>query len=352
MSSRHAPMSASATAILAAVAILLGGVRIDGLEREEETVGQRLRRLQTVEAELARSVQQRTLALLDSEMAVARSALDIVNNVAELATGAPVAGGAAEGIGFAIANELGEAQEAKQRGDYDGAMASLKRIIDASIPIIVEEYAGEIPNLRDFLRRRARNLAQGLTVGEPLLTFADANGAMIQQYVNLKRTVAQHEKAKADLSLFVEAPRPRASRRQEEKLDPPPPPRPPKWYEELDGTIRIMELVDLASMNGLDSASPQYRQAPTELERLQGESADMERLQRAADQEERVERAERTAAARAAMAGQPFDKSLGALDLRALLPSDWVPCQCPPAHPGAGMLVDGVQYHTPLLHCP
>ena len=33
------------------------------------------------------------------------------------------------------------------------------------------------------------------------------------------------------------------------------------------------------------------------------------------------------------------------------VPSGWVPCQCPAQHPGAGIIVNGVQYHTPLLHC-
>jgi hypothetical protein len=34
------------------------------------------------------------------------------------------------------------------------------------------------------------------------------------------------------------------------------------------------------------------------------------------------------------------------------IPPGWVPCTCPPDHPGAGIFVNGVQYHTPLLRCP
>jgi len=33
------------------------------------------------------------------------------------------------------------------------------------------------------------------------------------------------------------------------------------------------------------------------------------------------------------------------------IPPGWVPCTCPDQHPGAGIFVNGVQYHTPALHC-
>lgn len=38
--------------------------------------------------------------------------------------------------------------------------------------------------------------------------------------------------------------------------------------------------------------------------------------------------------------------------LQPQIPPGWVPCTCPSDHPNAGLFVNGVQYHTPLLHCP
>jgi hypothetical protein len=33
------------------------------------------------------------------------------------------------------------------------------------------------------------------------------------------------------------------------------------------------------------------------------------------------------------------------------IPPGWVPCTCPDQHPGAGIFVNGIQYHTPALRC-
>jgi len=33
------------------------------------------------------------------------------------------------------------------------------------------------------------------------------------------------------------------------------------------------------------------------------------------------------------------------------IPPGWVQCECPAQHPGAGIFVNGVQWHTPALHC-
>jgi hypothetical protein len=38
--------------------------------------------------------------------------------------------------------------------------------------------------------------------------------------------------------------------------------------------------------------------------------------------------------------------------LQAQIPPGWVPCTCPSDHPNAGLFVNGVQYHTPVLRCP
>jgi hypothetical protein len=34
------------------------------------------------------------------------------------------------------------------------------------------------------------------------------------------------------------------------------------------------------------------------------------------------------------------------------IPSWWIKCECPDDHPDAGMVVDGVRWHAPVLHCP
>jgi hypothetical protein len=34
------------------------------------------------------------------------------------------------------------------------------------------------------------------------------------------------------------------------------------------------------------------------------------------------------------------------------IPSWWIRCECPDDHPDAGMVVDGVRWHAPVLHCP
>ncbi|HVN80583.1 MAG TPA: hypothetical protein VMW38_16420, partial [Terriglobia bacterium] len=34
------------------------------------------------------------------------------------------------------------------------------------------------------------------------------------------------------------------------------------------------------------------------------------------------------------------------------VPSWWIRCECPNDHPDAGMVVDGVRWHAPVLHCP
>jgi hypothetical protein len=34
------------------------------------------------------------------------------------------------------------------------------------------------------------------------------------------------------------------------------------------------------------------------------------------------------------------------------VPPGWIPCQCPGDHPGLGIVVKGVQYHSPAFHCP
>ena len=39
------------------------------------------------------------------------------------------------------------------------------------------------------------------------------------------------------------------------------------------------------------------------------------------------------------------------LQIAIPIPDGWVPCTCPDQHPGAGIFVNGVQYHTPLLQC-
>jgi hypothetical protein len=41
----------------------------------------------------------------------------------------------------------------------------------------------------------------------------------------------------------------------------------------------------------------------------------------------------------------------GTFQIRIEVPPGWVPCTCPDQHPGAGIFVNGVQYHTPFLHC-
>jgi hypothetical protein len=33
------------------------------------------------------------------------------------------------------------------------------------------------------------------------------------------------------------------------------------------------------------------------------------------------------------------------------IPAGWVPCTCPAQHPGAGVFVKGVQWHSPALRC-
>ena len=37
---------------------------------------------------------------------------------------------------------------------------------------------------------------------------------------------------------------------------------------------------------------------------------------------------------------------------RPKIPSWWIRCQCPDDHPNAGMVVDGVRWHAPVLQCP
>src|SRR5262249_38153450 len=37
---------------------------------------------------------------------------------------------------------------------------------------------------------------------------------------------------------------------------------------------------------------------------------------------------------------------------RLQIPDGWIRCMCPADHPNAGLLFDGVRYHTPLLRCP
>jgi hypothetical protein len=37
---------------------------------------------------------------------------------------------------------------------------------------------------------------------------------------------------------------------------------------------------------------------------------------------------------------------------RPKIPSWWIRCQCPEDHPTAGMVVDGVRWHAPVLQCP
>jgi hypothetical protein len=34
------------------------------------------------------------------------------------------------------------------------------------------------------------------------------------------------------------------------------------------------------------------------------------------------------------------------------IPSWWIRCECPDDHPDAGMVVDGVRWHAPVLRCP
>ena len=34
------------------------------------------------------------------------------------------------------------------------------------------------------------------------------------------------------------------------------------------------------------------------------------------------------------------------------IPSWWIRCECPDDHPDAGIVVDGVRWHAPVLHCP
>ena len=37
---------------------------------------------------------------------------------------------------------------------------------------------------------------------------------------------------------------------------------------------------------------------------------------------------------------------------KAQIPPGWVPCQCPGAHEGLGIWVEGTMYHDPSYHCP
>ena len=37
---------------------------------------------------------------------------------------------------------------------------------------------------------------------------------------------------------------------------------------------------------------------------------------------------------------------------RVKIPSWWIRCECPDDHPDADMVVDGVRWHAPVLHCP
>ena len=51
--------------------------------------------------------------------------------------------------------------------------------------------------------------------------------------------------------------------------------------------------------------------------------------------------------------GSSTSTSLPSLQpMQPQIPAGWVPCECPADHPKAGIFVNGVQYHTPLLRCP
>lgn len=123
-----------------------------------------------------------------------------------------------------------------------------------------------------------------------------------------------------------------------------PPPNQAKVSDSSTGSTPSTDIFDIApdhpSMIDPSVSLSQLRQALLNLKRQQSSSE--EQLQRAEMEFQLEQQKDQTAQSGAQ--GLPIQITIP-------IPPGWVPCQCPNQHPGAGIFVNGVQYHTPLLHC-
>ncbi len=88
------------------------------------------------------------------------------------------------------------------------------------------------------------------------------------------------------------------------------------------------------------SSLPRLRQTLQDLkQQLNSSGQDLQQAQNELQLEEQKDRAAQSSA-------QGF-----AVQITIPIPPGWVPCECPDQHPNAGIFVNGVQYHTPFLHC-
>jgi DNA repair exonuclease SbcCD ATPase subunit len=129
-------------------------------------------------------------------------------------------------------------------------------------------------------------------------------------------------------------------------LQPTPMPRVPDWTA-LDTAIENMRREDQRFLTGEDS-------------QLQANGAVTDILQRARQRQDNLSTVENVVREMNAdldaqiASAQTVAQALAAQQatgIKIRIPADWVPCTCPDQHVGAGIIVDGVQYHTPLLHC-
>lgn len=103
--------------------------------------------------------------------------------------------------------------------------------------------------------------------------------------------------------------------------------------------------------DGQDTASPQDPNAPApSLEELQRNLQWSKEQQATAEQDLAAAQKELTREQVEDLKSQSADSQSHSA-IKVTVPPGWVPCTCPDQHPGAGIFVNGVQYHTPALHC-
>jgi len=98
----------------------------------------------------------------------------------------------------------------------------------------------------------------------------------------------------------------------------------------------------------LDQAQSRNQSIDSEISALRGQLRDQNSEMTNLDNEFIRAQADRTQS-------EAFDKATAQFALplpQPTIPSSWVPCTCPADHPNAGLLVNGVRWHTPLLNCP
>jgi len=243
------------------------------------------------------------------------------------------------------AQDIKEAQDAYKAGDYNTMIDQAYKVVSGVATGIFVNGPSEVANA---VVSAAHSWGlEGTTFLANLYEFPELvsqHDALIEQKGAVHQTILSLQQEISSLDGLGNT-----TQNPDSDLSQTPDKPPERDWTTLDHALEIMAQQDQAFYD-IAPAQPGGVDSSASLADLRRELGDLR--QQLGSSEQDVERVQNDL--QLEQQKDIFAQGIGAegsTQISIPIPPGWVPCTCPDQHPGAGIFVNGVQYHTPVLHC-